>query len=114
MTGIHTHVARVTHRGGPGADQGRRRLKQSRTLPGTTQMATRFTPGFTPDIVSTLRQSHERTRASDGRTFAGLIKSMAPFVALLSGMMMTRNECTADDNAGTGQHYTDRWDSEEA
>ena len=35
---------------------------------------------FTPDIVSTLRQSHEWTRASDGRRIAGLIKSMAPFV----------------------------------
>ena len=24
-------------------------------------------------------------------------------------MMMKRDECIADDNAGTGQHYTDGW-----
>ena len=51
MADIHTHVGRVIHRGGPGADQGRRRWKQLRTSPGTTQRATRFTPGFLPQTL---------------------------------------------------------------
>jgi hypothetical protein len=61
------------------------------------------------DIVAALRQSHEWTKASDGVSFAGLIKSMAPFIALLSGMAMKRGECTADDKAGVGQGYTEGW-----
>ena len=32
-----------------------------------------------------------------------------PYVALLSGMMLKRDECTANDKTGTGQHYTDGW-----
>jgi hypothetical protein len=106
MTDIHAHVGRVIHRGGPGA-------AALETIAGIARDHVEgysvYTGLFTPDIVSTLRLSHEWTRASDGRSFAGLIKGMAPFLALLSGMMMKRDECTADDKAGTGQHYTDGW-----
>ena len=102
MADIHTHVGRVIHRGGPGASA-------LETIADIARDHAVYTGLFTPDIVSTLRQSREWTRASDGRSFAGLIKGMAPFVALLSGMMMKRDECTADDKAGTGQHYADGW-----